>query len=163
MAPLAREVHAIPGRTRFRIDEKRGDETYFTTVESALRDYPGISSVETNSWTASVLVHHTENGTSSWQRAEEQGLFRVAEKEAEMRKMAAAISATPNPAREACAPKPKAARTNRANWRALLVLAWVGLGIAQAVEGNIAIPAAAAFWYAYLMTQENGASSAELG
>ena len=29
MAPLAREVHALPGRTRLRIDEKRGDEAYF--------------------------------------------------------------------------------------------------------------------------------------
>jgi hypothetical protein len=152
MAPLAREVHALPGRTRLRIDEKRGDETYFTTVESASRDYPGISSVETNSRTASVLVHHTENDPSPWQRAEDQGLFRVTEKEAEMRKMAAAISATPNLARKARAPKPKAARTSRAKARPLLVLAWVGLGIAQAIEGNIAIPAAAAFWYAYLMT-----------
>jgi hypothetical protein len=163
MAPLAREVHALPGRTRLRIDEKRGDEAYFTTVESALRDYPGISSVETNSRTASVLVHHTENDPPPWQRAEEQGLFRVAEKEAEMPKMATAISATPNPARKARAPKPKAARTNRANWRPLLVLAWVGMGIAQAIEGNIAIPATAAFWYAYLMTQENGVSNPELG
>jgi hypothetical protein len=37
------------------------------------------------------------------------------------------------------------------------------MGIAQAIEGNIAIPATAAFWYAYLMTQENGVSNAELG
>jgi hypothetical protein len=132
-------------------------------VESALRDYPGISSVETNSRTASVLVHHTENDPSPWQRAEEQGLFRVAEKEAEMPKMATAISATPNPARKPRAPKPKAARTNRANWRPLIFLAWAGMGIAQAIEGNIAIPAAAAFWYAYLMTQENGVSNPELG
>ena len=73
MAPLAREVHALPGRTRLRIDEKRGDEAYFTTVENALRDYPGILAVETNSRTASVLVHHTENDPSPWQRAEEQG------------------------------------------------------------------------------------------
>jgi hypothetical protein len=158
MAPLAREVHALPGRTRLRIDEKRGDEAYFTTVESALRDYPGISSVETNSRTASVLVHHTENDPSPWQRAEEQGLFRVAEKEAET-----AISATPNPAGKLRAPKPEAARTNRAYWRPLIFLAWAGMGIAQAIEGNIAIPAAAAFWYAYLMTQENGVSNTELG
>lgn len=163
MAPLAREVHALPGRTRLRIDEKRGDEAYFTTVESALRDYPGISSVETNSRTASVLVHHTENDPSPWQRAEEQGLFHVAEKEAEMPKIATAISATPNQARKPRAPKPKAARTNRANWRPLIFLAWVGMGIAQAIEGNIAIPATAAFWYAYLMTQENGVSNTELG
>jgi hypothetical protein len=132
-------------------------------VESALRDYPGILAVETNSRTASVLVHHGENDPPPWQRVEEQGLFRVAEKEAEMPKIATAISATPNQARKPRAPKPKAARTNRANWRPLIFLAWVGMGIAQAIEGNIAIPATAAFWYAYLMTQENGVSNTELG
>ncbi|SFH39906.1 hypothetical protein SAMN05216299_110109 [Nitrosospira sp. Nsp14] len=163
MAPLAREVHGLPGRTRLRIDEKRGDETYFTTVENALRDYPGISAVETNSRTASVLVHHIANDPSPWQRAEEQGLFHVPENEAEMRKMAPPISATATPARKARGPKPKAAQTNRTNWRPLLFLAWVGMGIAQAIEGNIAIPAAAAFWYAYLVSRENGVSNTELG
>src|SRR5215203_864037 len=126
MAPLAREVHVLPGRTRLRIDEKSGDEAYFLAVDKALSDYPSISAVETNSRTASVLVHHTENDPSPWQRAEEQDLFHVGEKEAEMPKMAAAITATPNPARKARAPKPKAARTNRANWRPLIFLAWVG-------------------------------------
>ena len=163
MAPLAREVHALPGRTRLRIDEKRGDEAYFTTVESALRDYPGILAVETNSRTASVLVHHTENDPSPWQRAEEQGLFHIPENEVEMRKTAPPISTTATPAKKARGSKPKSARTNRPNWRPLIFLAWVGMGIAQAIEGNIAIPAAAAFWYAYLVTRENGVSNTELG
>ena len=42
MASLAREVHALPGRTRLRINEKRGDEAYFTAVENALSDYPAF-------------------------------------------------------------------------------------------------------------------------
>ena len=100
MAPLAREVHALPGRTRLRIDEKRGDEAYFTTVESALRDYPGILAVETNSRTASVLVHHTENDPSPWQRAEEQDCSMFAENEAEMRKTATTNLRNNNPSQE---------------------------------------------------------------
>jgi len=163
MAPLAREVHALPGRTRLRIDEKRGDAAYFLTVEKALSDYPGILAVETNSRTASVLIHHAENDPTPWQRAEEQDLFHVRENEAEKSKFALPTSATATPARKARRPKSEAARTNRANWRPLIFLAWVGMGIAQAIEGNIAIPAAAAFWYAYLVTQENGVSNTELG
>lgn len=163
MAPLAREVHALPGRTRLRISEKRGDETYFATVENALRDYPGISAVETNSRTASVLVHYTANNPFPWQRAEEQGLFQLPANDIETRKATSQVAVTTTPTKKARGSKPKAARTNRANWRPLIFLAWVGMGIAQAIEGNIAIPAAAAFWYAYLVTQENGVSNPELG
>jgi hypothetical protein len=163
MAPLAREVHALPGRTRLRINEKRGDESYFTTVENALRDYPGILAVETNSRTASVLVHHTANDPSLWQRAQQQGLFHLATNDIETRKATSQVAVTATQAKKARGPTPKGAQTNRANWRPLIFLAWVGLGIAQAIEGNIAIPAAAAFWYAYLVTQENGVGNTELG
>ena len=163
MASLAREVHALPGRTRLRIDEKRGDEAYFMTVENALSDYPGVLAVETNSRTASVLVYHTANDPTPWQRAEEQGLFHLAANDIETRNATSQVAVTTTPARKAREPKLKAARTNRANWRPLIFMAWVGVGIAQAIEGNIAIPAAAAFWYAYLVTQENGVSNTELG
>ena len=161
MAPLAREVHALPGRTRLRIDEKRGDEAYFQTVEKALSDYPGVLAVETNSRTASVLVHHTENDPSPWQRAEEQDLFHVRENDSGNAQVRLPIAATTTPARKARDLNRKQPEPTT-NWRPLIFLAWAGMGIAQAIEGNIAIPAAAAFWYAYLMTQENGVSNTEL-
>ena len=65
-----------------------------------MSDYPGILAVETNSRTASVLVHHTENDPSPWQRAEEQDLFHVRENEAEMRKMALPTCRDSNPNQE---------------------------------------------------------------
>jgi hypothetical protein len=141
----------------------RGDAAYFLTVEKALSDYPGILAVETNSRTASVLVYHTANDPSLWQRAEEQGLFHLAANDIETRNATSQVAVTTTPAKKAREPKLKAARTNRANWRPLIFLTWVGVGIAQAIEGNIAIPAAAAFWYAYLVTQENDVSNTELG
>jgi Heavy metal associated domain 2 len=58
MAPLARVAHALPGRKRLKIEERRGDEAYFNTVEKALSESPGVVAVETNFRTGSVIVHH---------------------------------------------------------------------------------------------------------
>ena len=166
MAPLARVVHALPGRKRLRIDEKRGDEAYFTSVEKALSGSPGVDAVETNCWTGSVLVYHQPSESSALQHAEEQGMFKLANQTSEPRSTAFAapsVAANATATRKASRPNPKAARTNGANLRPLIIMGWVGLGIAQAIEGNIAVPAIAAFWYAYLVTQENGVSNPELG
>jgi hypothetical protein len=166
MAPVARVVHALPGRKRLRIEEKRGDEAYFAAVEKALSDSPGVDAVETNCRTGSVLVHHQPSEPSALQHAEEQGMFQLATPASEPRPAAFAapsVSSNATATRKAFRPKPKAARTNSANLRPLIVMCWVGVGIAQAIQGNIAVPAIAAFWYAYLVTQENGFSDPELG
>jgi hypothetical protein len=160
MAPLVRVAHALPGRKRLKIEEKRGDEAYFAAVEKALSDSPGVVAVETNCRTGSVLVHHCPGETSALQRAEEQGLFRVAPQTGPA---APSVAGGAPPTGKASRPKPKTARTNGANLRPLIIMGWVGLGIAQAIEGNIAVPAIAAFWYAYLVTKENGFSNPELG
>jgi cation transport ATPase len=166
MAPLARVVHALPGRKRLKIEEKRGDEAYFDAVEKALSDSPGVLRVETNYRTGSVVVHHRPDEPSALQRAEEQGQFQLATKASEAPPgafSAPSVAANATATRKTSRPKPNAARADRANLRPLIIMGWMGLGIAQAMEGNIAIPAMAAFWYAYLVSQENGVSNAELG
>jgi hypothetical protein len=165
-APLARVVHALPGRKRLKIEEKRGDEAYFNTVEKALSDSLGVLRVETNCRTGSVLVHHRPGEPSALQRAEEQGLFQLATEASEAPPAAfsaPSVASNATATRKTSRPKPNAARTNGANLRPMIVLGWIGLGIAQAIQGNIAVPAIAAFWYAYLVTQENSVSNAELG
>lgn len=59
--PKASLVHRMPGRARFRIDRKRNDQRYFDSVADRLRDMPGVTHVETNASTGSVLVHHEGN------------------------------------------------------------------------------------------------------
>jgi hypothetical protein len=56
--PKASLVHRMPGRARFRIDRKRNDNGYFDSVADRLRATPGVTGVETNPNTGSVLVHH---------------------------------------------------------------------------------------------------------
>lgn len=163
MAPVARMAHALPGRKRLKIEEKRGDEAYFTTVKKALGDSPGVVAVETNCRTGSVVVYHRPDEPSALQQAEEQGLFQLAAQDPQGPTAAPSVAANATAMRKASRPKAKTARTNGVNFRPLIFMGWVGLGIAQAIEGNIAVPAIAAFWYAYLVTQENGVSNPELG
>ena len=59
--PKASLVHHMPGRTRFRIDRKRNDQGYFDAVADRLRQMPGVTRVDTNSHTGSVLVQHEDH------------------------------------------------------------------------------------------------------
>jgi hypothetical protein len=50
-------VHSIPGRIRFRIPERRRDRAFFGEIEKHLAGLKGVSKVETNPMTGSVLLH----------------------------------------------------------------------------------------------------------
>jgi hypothetical protein len=70
--------HGLPGRTRFRIPEKKGYLSFYTEVETILTNLPGIARVQANHLTGSVLVFHSPDTNLSQikQHAENSGLFR---------------------------------------------------------------------------------------
>ncbi len=144
MIPLARVVHALPGRKRIKIEEKRGDEMYFAMVKKELAGSPGVLAVEVNSLTASVLVHHTANDMGVLHHAAEQGLFRLAKGDLGAPTADALGAAN----LEAVDRGLRVVSSVGRNLRPLMFLGLAGLGIAQAIEGNIAVPALTAFWYA---------------
>lgn len=51
-------VHSLPGRTRFRIPERRHDQAFFSELAKHLAALKGVTKVESNPMTASVLLHH---------------------------------------------------------------------------------------------------------
>ncbi|SEP39477.1 HMA2 domain-containing protein [Nitrosovibrio sp. Nv6] len=151
MIPAARLVHALPGRKRIRVAEKRGDEKYFASLENGLADCPGILAVNANFLTGSVLVRHAADDLQVWRYAAERGLFHITNDE----------SGAPAAAQPAVSDRKAVTRNRNSqkrnfqkissgdfNWRSLIFLGLAGLGIAQAIEGNIAVPAVTAFWYA---------------
>lgn len=148
MAPLARVTHALPGRKRVKIDEKRGDEAYFAAVRKAFADCPGVEEVEINDATGSILIHHACDDLPLWDYAATNGLFHVGGKNlpASVASLPVAANAplTWNQARN----RRPASVLDARNWRPLIFLALMAIGIAQAVRGNIAFPALTAFWYA---------------
>jgi len=58
MAHKAYIVHAIPGRVRLRVPEKRGDLEFFEDVRRRLRDCPSIQAIDINPNTAGILLHY---------------------------------------------------------------------------------------------------------
>ena len=55
----AHRVHSIPGRTRFKIPDRRGDQAFFDEIAARLRNGSAVSEVECNPLTGSVLIHHS--------------------------------------------------------------------------------------------------------
>lgn len=57
--PLAVVVHRAPGRLRLRVPARRGDTDFLGKIGNALRERPGVSAVEVNPLTGSLLVRFT--------------------------------------------------------------------------------------------------------
>ena len=76
--PSATLCHRVPGRFRVRIAECRGDAAYFARVKEALEREASVLEVVTNARTGSVLVLHDGDLTALLERAQGNGLFRVA-------------------------------------------------------------------------------------
>lgn len=75
LLPYAQIVHQSGQRTRFRLPGCKGDLDYFTTADRALRACAGVTTVETNPLTGSILVIHTTDRTQLIEFAEKTHLF----------------------------------------------------------------------------------------
>lgn len=146
MAPLARVAHSLPGRKRVKIDEKRGDDAYFATLEKELAECPGVVMVTTDPRMGTALISHTTEDPDLWSYVAEHELFELGKSQATARTLTrTSIVGETKPFKN----KSYAKYGNGPNMRLLIFLGMMGMGIAQAIKGNIAIPAIAAFWYAF--------------
>ena len=145
MAPLARLAHSLPGRKRVKIDERRCDAAYFAMLEKELAGCPGVVAVTTNPRTGTALISHATEDASLWEYADEHELFHLGENET------AVPTARPSivGGTEVAEHKSYTKSGKRPDIRWLIFLGMMGMGVAQAIEGNIAIPAIGAFWYAF--------------
>ncbi|MBM3563214.1 MAG: hypothetical protein FJX16_08735 [Alphaproteobacteria bacterium] len=77
--PLAQVAHAMPGRARLRIADRRGDAAYFAGVSKALSAIAGVRAVEVAPMTGSVLIQHSGPLARIGVAAQEARLFIVGE------------------------------------------------------------------------------------
>jgi hypothetical protein len=56
--PFAQIVHAMAGRTRLRIESRRGDDAFFASIATGLSTLQGISHVDVRPLTGGVLIQH---------------------------------------------------------------------------------------------------------
>ena len=77
--PLAQVAHAMPGRARLRVADRRGDAAYFASVSKALSAIAGVRAVEVAPMTGSVLIQHSGPLARIGVAAQEARLFVVGE------------------------------------------------------------------------------------
>jgi len=130
--PRARVVHALPGRTRLRIEEKRGDAAYFASLSAALATLPGVEQVSAAALTGSLVVRHEPPLEAIAATARAAGLFVVD---------AASAGAT------VPVPDSPAAGAGLAA-RPLLVAGLVGAAVWQFSRARLFPPAITLLWYA---------------
>jgi hypothetical protein len=124
--PPAELAHAMPGRTRLRLPDRRGDAAFFASIASGLSSLPGVYKVETRPLTGSVLVQHFSTLESLTEAARNSGLFNIG-----------AISAAPKP-------EPKVTFDPKL----FVAFALAGLAIWQMSREKVAPPALTLLWYA---------------
>ena len=77
MSNTASITHHLPGRTRIRLEEARGDRAYFAQLRRQLSELPGVESVRANFRTGSVLLEHSSPLLQIAQAARGAGLFEL--------------------------------------------------------------------------------------
>lgn len=77
--PLAELVHAMPGRARLRIAEKRGDAAFFSAIALRISALPGVLQVDARPLTGSIVIEHGPPIAQIAARAAEARLFTLVE------------------------------------------------------------------------------------
>jgi hypothetical protein len=124
--PLAQVAHAMPGRARLRVADRRGDAAYFASISKGLSAIAGVRAVEVAPLTGSVLIQHSGPLARIGVAAQEARLFVVGE--------------APQVARVA----PEASLDPKA----VAALALLGAALWQMSRESIFPPAITLLWYA---------------
>ncbi len=124
--PTAQIAHAMPGRTRLRLTDHRGDAAFFASLATGVSALPGVYKVETRPLTGSVLIQHFGPLDKLGDAARSAGLFRLE----------TAQAATRDDAEVEFDPKP------------LVAMALAGLAMWQISREKVVPPALTLLWYA---------------
>jgi hypothetical protein len=130
--PPAEIVHSIPGRTRLRIADRAGENSFFAGLADGLAALEGVRSVRTRPLIGTVLVTHDGSFAPLAIRAEAADLFVIEER-----------------GQLAAAAPPSAAALPAAG-----ALAMVALGVFQLFQERLLPPALTLFWYAHSLARE---------
>ncbi len=145
LLPAAHVKHRIPGRTRIRVEARRGDTAYFRELQQRLSACPGIHRLEINPSTGSLLILHAVELEDLARFAEEQGLFRLA----------TLYPPTTVPLKHWVSENLKeldrglkVMSGEALDLASVILVVLVGLAIYQALEGHLMAPAVTLLWYA---------------
>lgn len=140
-------IHELPGRLRLRIPERRGDAVFFAELAERLTECPGVTSVESNLLTGSLLLFHAlETGMLEIARYSEQSaLFRI---EPSSATAAGTLSQRAVKGFDGLDRSLAAASGGLVDLQSGFLLLLLGLALYQLRQGRILAPAISLFWEA---------------
>jgi hypothetical protein len=143
MLPQAYLCHQVDGRTRLRVEAKRGDAGYFAQLSRELLGLPGVAAVQANPRTASLLLQYRGTPAALAGAAQERRLFQLVGSES------TSIRARVRQSLQGM--DRDLARISAGGWtfNDAVFLALLGFAIREAWLGRIAAPAATLMWYAF--------------
>lgn len=143
-APQAKLVHRTNNRLRLRIPSQKGNLRYFKTLADSCAAIEGISSVETNHLTGSVLFKYKRGTTDLINSFNQMGLFRImVDDKGRLHQKIESLFVDADM-------KVTRATGGELNLAMLAFLVFGGAGIYQISRGNFnALPWYTALWYAF--------------
>ncbi|MFO1429050.1 MAG: hypothetical protein U1F76_02745 [Candidatus Competibacteraceae bacterium] len=140
---VAHIVHSLPGRTRLKIPDRRGEPHYFTRLSERLSQCAGIVRVETNPRTGSLLLEHTIPLAQIAAFAQSQQLFTLGPPEPLQQEISRSTQAGLRWLNRQFAQ----ASEGLLSVRVALILGLAGLIFIQVARGQILMPATNLLWF----------------
>ncbi|MBF0117511.1 MAG: hypothetical protein HQK79_01650 [Desulfobacterales bacterium] len=147
MISVAMVSHNSIGRLRVKVPSRKKDINYFFSAKEKLLNLTGVSSVDINPLTGSILILHELEQSLILKFAEDENLFIG---EVEHCSQPSNFHDNISIAFAACNEKIKENSKGTINMGGLLTLLLVGAGAYQIYKGNFEMLSwSGAFWYAY--------------
>jgi Heavy metal associated domain 2 len=145
MIPDAHVSHRTAHRLRIKIPSKRGDVSYFSTLQESLSGCPGVGEIRVNSRTGSALISHECERKTLAEFAREKDLFRLKRSVRPRKSLFGNVADT----FQAYNQDLKKVTGGEVDIPSLIFLSLIVSGIWQIARGNLAMPAwYTAFYYA---------------
>ena len=145
MIPEAVLSHATPGRSRLKVPSRKGDKAYFSSLKEFFSGFEGVSVVQANALTGSVLLLHSGELKSVAEFAEEKALFKLRR----LKPAAKSLSRDVANAFSDFDGRVKRLTSNELDVPGIAFVTLLGFGIYEIARGNYAAPAwYTVFWYA---------------
>lgn len=142
MNGIAHVAHSLSGRTRLKVPNKRGDIEFFSLAGQWLSECPGVTQVEVNARTGSLLIRHTVPFPQIAAFADDHNLFTLQadnESSGSISHQASANLAWVNT-------RLAQLSAGTLDLRSVLFLSLLVLCLVQIYRGQILIPAGALLW-----------------
>lgn len=137
--PLARVAHSIPHRLRVHVPSRKRDRAYFDQAAERLRAQPSIRAVRVSPRTGSIMIEHDGHARNVARLARELEVFDLPEAAA-AQMLAARL----------------AGRVVGVEPTSLISASLAGMGMYQAIRGNLLGSGAEHIWHAYAAARTLG-------